>query len=64
MQYIFAYAAALYSYLFRIISEIKIFNFRYLSSEHYIFTSARIRIYMANFRNKKESAGKILETVG
>jgi hypothetical protein len=37
MQNIFAYAGALYSYLFRIISEIKIFNFRYLSSGHYIY---------------------------
>jgi hypothetical protein len=37
MQNIFAYADALYSYLFRIISEINIFNFRHLSSGHYIY---------------------------
>ena len=48
----------MYSWVSKITSEIKIFNFGHLSSGHSIFTYARISGSGAIFRNPKGAVGE------
>jgi len=63
MQCIVTYAAGLYKYISNISSEIRIFNFGYLSFGHYIYVSKDVRICGYFLKPERVHKKKVWETL-